>query len=186
MNSDTLQYYQATASEPRSPQQITVIRMLLEKHYGLAAALAFAAAAISAAAAAPAPPKNGPERDLVAATLVLEAGGEGRAGMAAVWQTIWNRCHRRQWHSQPYKVVAQPLQFSSLNGRSHAASIAKAKRHPAWRVAYGLVGAPPTSTNANGADHFHATNMRRLPYWAKGQRPVARIGGHIFYKLSNR
>lgn len=185
-NNNALEYYQRTASDPRTPEQITVIRQTLERHHGLAAALAFAAAAISAAAAPPAPPPNGAERNLVAAVLVLEAGGEpnAREAMAAVWETIWNRCHRRQWHSQPYKVVAQPLQFSCLNGISHAGAIARAQRHPQWRVAYGLVSAPPTSQHARGADHYHAATMRRLPYWARGRQPVARFGGHTFYRLS--
>ena len=31
-----------------------------------------------------------------------------------------------------------------------------------------------------GAMFFHATYIK--PDWAKGKRPLARIGGHVFYK----
>lgn len=33
----------------------------------------------------------------------------------------------------------------------------------------------------NGATHYHAKGI--LPYWAKNEKPVARIGNHIFYVL---
>ena len=33
------------------------------------------------------------------------------------------------------------------------------------------------------ANHYHATWMKKLPYWAKGQKPVKTIGQHAFYKL---
>ena len=32
------------------------------------------------------------------------------------------------------------------------------------------------------ANHYH-NNKIKLPYWAKGQKPVKVIGNHIFYKL---
>ncbi|PJB73187.1 MAG: hypothetical protein CO093_01280, partial [Alphaproteobacteria bacterium CG_4_9_14_3_um_filter_47_13] len=34
----------------------------------------------------------------------------------------------------------------------------------------------------NGADHYHAIGV--IPLWSKGERPVAVIGNHIFYKLT--
>jgi spore germination cell wall hydrolase CwlJ-like protein len=33
------------------------------------------------------------------------------------------------------------------------------------------------------ANHYHATWMKKKPYWAKGQKPVKVIGQHAFYKL---
>ena len=33
------------------------------------------------------------------------------------------------------------------------------------------------------ANHYQATWMKKLPYWAKGQKPVKTIGQHVFYKL---
>ena len=32
------------------------------------------------------------------------------------------------------------------------------------------------------ANHYH-NNKIKLPYWAKGEKPVKVIGNHIFYKL---
>jgi hypothetical protein len=32
------------------------------------------------------------------------------------------------------------------------------------------------------ANHYH-NNKIKLPYWAKGEKPVKTIGNHIFYKL---
>ena len=33
------------------------------------------------------------------------------------------------------------------------------------------------------ANHYHATWMKKKPYWAKGKKPVKVIGQHAFYKL---
>ena len=33
------------------------------------------------------------------------------------------------------------------------------------------------------SNHYHATWMKKRPYWAKGQKPVKVIGQHAFYKL---
>ena len=35
------------------------------------------------------------------------------------------------------------------------------------------------------ANHYHATWMKKKPYWAKGKKPVKVIGQHAFYKLWN-
>jgi spore germination cell wall hydrolase CwlJ-like protein len=32
------------------------------------------------------------------------------------------------------------------------------------------------------ANHYYADYIK-APYWAKGEKPVAKIGRHIFYKL---
>jgi spore germination cell wall hydrolase CwlJ-like protein len=32
-----------------------------------------------------------------------------------------------------------------------------------------------------GATHYHADSI--TPYWAKGERPSAVIGHHLFYKI---
>jgi len=33
------------------------------------------------------------------------------------------------------------------------------------------------------ANHYHATWMKKKPYWTKGEKPVKVIGQHAFYKL---
>jgi spore germination cell wall hydrolase CwlJ-like protein len=33
------------------------------------------------------------------------------------------------------------------------------------------------------ANHYHATWMKKLPYWARGKKPVKIVGQHAFYRL---
>jgi spore germination cell wall hydrolase CwlJ-like protein len=117
------------------------------------------------------------EREIVAATLILEAGGEYHIGsMEAVHEVIQNRAKsRRQTLSE---VCLSRWQFSCWNGVSVDSGIAKAKRHPRWDRAMAIVG---TVTNyTHGADHYHADYV--TPWWAKHMTRTAVIGRHIFYR----
>lgn len=198
----TLNHYIETAGEPRSPEQISSIRAMIERHIGLGAAVTFAAMALSVKAASP--PKTQHDINLCATTLVLEAGGEldrsgnSRRAMSAVWEIIWTRANHRRWRATPAKVVVQPLQFSCFNGITQGQAIAKAQRHPMWRHALGIVSAPPVVPVGGpltaGADHYCTTRVN--PYWTFktvikngktiriGIEPVKIIGNHKFYRLS--
>jgi hypothetical protein len=35
----------------------------------------------------------------------------------------------------------------------------------------------------SGADHYHVASMDPPPPWARGKKPTARIGAHLFYRL---
>lgn len=118
------------------------------------------------------------EADIVAATLILEAGGEYAPGdMEAVHEVIVNRSVKRSLTVA--QVCLQRSQFSCWNSGQIEAKIAKAKRHPRWSEAVRIVNGPATNYS-RGADHYHADYV--TPYWAETMTVTARIGRHIFYK----
>ena len=124
-------------------------------------------------------------RDVCAAALVKEAGGEGRLGMELVWQVIWERMNDKRWPSSPARVVLQPKQFSCYNGVKVGDVISEAQKHSRWRDALGIVSAPPVyrpATHVRGCNHYHATTIRS-PYWAKGVTPTLTYKNHRFYQL---
>jgi spore germination cell wall hydrolase CwlJ-like protein len=117
--------------------------------------------------------------DYVAATLILEAGGESDSrAMEAVYEVIVNRSEKRNLSTED--VVLQRKQFSCWNNISrHAALIAHAKKHPKWDRAVQITQSPVTN-HTNGADHYHADYVN--PYWAKHMTKTITIEKHIFYK----
>lgn len=123
------------------------------------------------------------QTEIVAATLILESGGErDERAMGAVLEVIQNRGRQRKMALDA--VCLQRLQFSCWNGISAEVGITKAKRHPKWSRAVELATKSVTTNYTNGATHYHASYMRTFPRWAKGGklRKTAHIGLHIFYK----
>lgn len=118
------------------------------------------------------------ESEIVAATLILEAGGEYAYGsMQAVHEVILNRAVKRRLTAK--QVCLQRKQFSCWNSGKIAALLAKAKRHPRWHEALAIVHSAPTNYTG-GADHYHADYCD--PYWASSMQKTCKIGRHIFYK----
>lgn len=118
------------------------------------------------------------QREIVTATLILEAGGEYSLGaMEAVHEVIITRAHKRGL--SPSQVCLQPRQFACWSDVELASQVIKAKRHRRWREAFAITYLPLTSY-ARGADHYHADYCD--PYWNKSMQVVARVGRHIFYK----
>jgi len=114
-------------------------------------------------------------REIVAATLILEAGGESEPrAMAAVREVIANRAKNKTEIS----VCLAPKQFSCWNKISPERGIEIAKRHPKWLDALALV--KNKSNYTNGATHYHAEKVS--PSWAKKLAYTTKIGNHIFYK----
>jgi spore germination cell wall hydrolase CwlJ-like protein len=122
----------------------------------------------------------------IAAVLMAETGG-GWNKMRAVAQVIANR------KGDSYRVVMKPKQFSCLNRRTPEQLIAKWK--PRERLS--MYGFSPSiyfaqellhgwgtqkENDVGNATHYHSTKIKP-PYWARGKKPVANIGGHLFYKL---
>lgn len=117
------------------------------------------------------------DNEIVAATLILEAGGEYEAGaLQGVMEVIRNRAVKRSLTVAD--VCLQRLQFSCWN-TDRAGQLAKAKRHPRWSEAMAIVLGPPTNFTG-GADHYHADYVS--PYWAESMTVTAKIGRHIFYR----
>ena len=116
--------------------------------------------------------------DVIAATLILEAGGEYSVGsMQAVHEVIINRSAKRSLSAA--QVCLQPYQFSCWNSGSLARKLAMAQRHPRWAEACMIVASKPTNLT-NGADHYHADHCD--PYWNKSMTVTVVIGRHIFCK----
>lgn len=132
------------------------------------------------------------EADILARTIWGEARGEGKTGMEAVAMVILNRAAVAQtrggywWGNSIIEVCQKPYQFSCWNKEDpnyrklvsvndSDVYFATAQR-VARRALLGFLKDP-----TYGATHYHARHV--APKWAKGQRPCAVIGRHIFYHL---
>src|SRR5262245_38605258 len=129
-------------------------------------------------------------RDLVclARNVYFESRGEPLAGQHAVAEVTMNRLASGRYPGTVCGVVYQknwdPLRkryvgaFSWTEFDSLPAPMGE-QWLQAWEVAeavyYGRE--PPV---LDGAMFFHATYI--LPDWAKTKKPLARIGGHVFYR----
>jgi len=122
------------------------------------------------------------ETKIVAITILAEARGEGEKGMYAVGAVISQRAFERK--RTPTEICLKPWQFSCWNGKKlkdleHLLKLPEAK--------YALIVAKNVKQLSRDyvgyANHYHATWMKKLPYWAKGEKPVKVIGQHAFYKL---
>ena len=122
------------------------------------------------------------EEKIVAITILAEARGEGEKGMYAVGAVIAQRAFERK--QTPTEVCLKKWQFSCWNGKS-----LKSMEHllKGSQAKYAITVAKNIKTLSREyvgyANHYHATWMKKLPYWAKGQKPVKTIGQHVFYKL---
>lgn len=117
------------------------------------------------------------EPSLAVQTLVLEAGGEGYAGMEAVGEVIRNRALKA--HIGVNEVVMRPKQFSCWNDRLIAKERLSMVSDKTWRVANDAWGASQTLLQTHHATHYHTLDSH--PYWSKGKRPTVIIGHHAFY-----
>jgi len=118
---------------------------------------------------------------VVALTLLAEARGEGRDGLGAVAAVISQRAINRGLTAR--EVCLQPYQFSCWNGKTEQ-DLQHLYRSPMAAFALYLEENIDRidRSRINYADHYYATRIK-APYWAKGRKPVAQIGRHIFYTL---
>lgn len=133
------------------------------------------------------------ECDVLARTLWGEARGEGTLGMEAVACVILNRVKEsdkrgpRWWGANIIQVCQKPYQFSCWNRSDpnfkQLQSVDEKDLYfaTAMRVARrALIGVLADVTN--GATHYHAEGL--LPFWARGVQPCAKIGRHVFYRIT--
>jgi spore germination cell wall hydrolase CwlJ-like protein len=122
-------------------------------------------------------------QEIVAMTILGEARGEGEAGMYAVACVISQRCI--EWNKKPKNVCLKTQQFSCWNNRS---DIAITRMHNllytkegeyAKRLAVNLYSLD--RGYVKNADHY--CTLKTQNYWTKGQKRVATIGNHKFFKL---
>ena len=119
------------------------------------------------------------DQTIVAATLIMEAGGEYYEGsLEAVYEVIYNRAiEKNQSFSE---VCLAPKQFSCWNGKDIMSAVEKASQHPRWNEAMKIAYEDPKTNYTMGADHYHADCVR--PSWADSLTRTVKIGLHIFYK----
>ena len=120
------------------------------------------------------------EDKVVAITILAEARGEGKAGMYAVAAVIAQRAVERK--QTPSQVCLAKWQFSCWNGKS-IKQLSKLLDVP--QAAYAIQLAKHIDkldrSFVGHANHYHATWMKKKPYWAKVYKPTKVIGQHIFY-----
>jgi len=122
------------------------------------------------------------EQKVVAITILAEARGEGNAGMYAVAAVIAQRAFERK--QTPEDVCLARYQFSCWNGKKlkdleHLLKTPQAK----YAILLAKTVKHLSREYVGYANHYHATWMKKKPYWAKGKKPVKVIGQHAFYKL---
>jgi N-acetylmuramoyl-L-alanine amidase len=130
------------------------------------------------------------EVDVLARTLYGEARGEGSAGMQAVANVVLNRVKFAEsqngfwWGNNIIQVCQKPYQFSCWNRsdpnfhKLQAVDKTDLYFATAIRIAQ-RAAAGVLADITNGATHYHAAGVE--PYWARGVKPAAVIGRHIFY-----
>lgn len=117
--------------------------------------------------------------DVVASTLILEAGGEkDPRAMAAVAEVIMNRAKAKNKTAE--QICLAPLQFSCWNKKDISVTIRKAQKHPKWAEAMRIVSSSSSTSHTRGADHYHTLKVN--PSWAKKLKKTTVIGNHIFYR----
>ena len=139
--------------------------------------------------------------DIIATTLIGEAGGEGEKGMHAVMNVIMNRVKNS---NDPVRAavatVLKPKQFSMFNSYTLGNTdikdiITKAKQHSNWKLAQDIASkglSNQLSDITNGATHYHVFKGKSkvTPKWShptyggKNAQAVVTntIGSHTFLK----
>jgi N-acetylmuramoyl-L-alanine amidase len=142
----------------------------------------------------------------LALTLFFEAGGEPVEGAIAVGCVIRNRvAHPKRFGTTYRAVVHAKSQFScwwpwgGLKNFEHIIAASEALRHnlvlpfneielaefqECCYVAEGIIGGQ-IKDRVRGATHYYAPEAMvpkgRVPDWAKGLSPAAKVGGHLFF-----
>ncbi len=124
----------------------------------------------------------------LALNVYFEARGEPQAGQYAVAEVTMNRVtsgrypdtvcgvvHQKNWDSLRRRYVSA-FSWTELDERP---SLEDATFRQAWEVAEAVYYGRHAPSVA-GALHYHAVHIK--PSWARRDKPVARIGKHVFYR----
>jgi spore germination cell wall hydrolase CwlJ-like protein len=124
----------------------------------------------------------------LALNIYYEARGEPRAGQFAVAEVTMNRVASEYFPDTVCAVVYQK-RWDYLRKRYVSAfSWTELDRNPMpegreWQRAREIAEAvyyERHDPKLEGVLHYHATRIK--PSWARGRKPVARIGKHLFYR----
>lgn len=134
------------------------------------------------------------ERQLLAATLMAEAGGEGKQGMQAVGEVIMNRTKMKyRGDGTVSEVILADKQFSAWNGVDPRNYVERNGNSSTYQEADAIAGqllSGKSSNLTNGATSYlnvpltAKTNGGRLPSWYRDNKDkvTAKIGNHTFMK----
>lgn len=133
------------------------------------------------------------DMDIVTRVVAGEARNQKTHAIEGVCHVIYNRLIKRRMRSAADVVTAR-RQFSAINYDDPNREIVLApgfKRTRSYarvgRICRDtLVGRIQTSAidTTNGADHYYSGS--KVPYWARGHDPVARIGAFKFFRLDRQ
>lgn len=128
------------------------------------------------------------DRELLARTLVAEAGLEGPQGMLAAGSVIMNRAAGGGYGDGVRGVILKPGQFSAWNGITGYAGgkgandiVNRSPTDQAYQIADTLLGGgydDPTG----GATHYYAPKYANPAWGMSAGGDWAKIGGHVFGK----
>jgi hypothetical protein len=133
---------------------------------------------------------SGNEREMLAATLQAEAGGEGIGGMVAAGAVIRNRAESGNYGGNSISgVIMKPGQFSAWNGVTGYANGEGAidmanlnVSEDAYKAADAIL-AGNYQDPTGGATHYYNPAVA-TPAWGQGQNPAGgqwtTIGNHVF------
>ncbi len=135
--------------------------------------------------------------DVVAATIIGEAGGEDTDGMKAVKNVLQNRSSKRG--TSLAGEALRPKQFSMWNKATSGVNVTADfnqkdrilkiqsiidmyKKHPKWNIGTTLAKTKIKDITG-GATKYYASGGRHAidpPYWAKNWKDPIIIGNHTF------
>lgn len=128
--------------------------------------------------------------DVLARTIWGEARGESISGQEAVASVILNRVAfakrkgRYWWGNDIAGVCQAPQQFScwNKNDPNYQKLIKVGAENINFCMCQRIAERAVSGTLEDktcGATHYHTRNC--LPAWARGKKPCAEIGAHLFY-----
>jgi hypothetical protein len=131
--------------------------------------------------------------EIVAATIIGEAGGEDEEGMKAVYHVLNNRSNKKG--TSLAGEALRPKQFSMWDSATSGVSsrkdfnvnkiskiIKEKKSHPNWNTAMDVVKNPGKDVT-KGATHYYAhsgPNKISPPSFASNWKETTEIGNHKF------
>lgn len=134
---------------------------------------------------------------ILARTIYGEARGDyhrpegGLCSLMAVANVVINRlCHPYQFGSTIQEVCLKPYQFSCWNKGDpnvDVISVENTLENPLFDLC--LEVALNTSSKkwpdlTKGSNHYYATWISKIPYWAQGLKPKITIGQHHFFNVA--
>lgn len=111
-----------------------------------------------------------PDWQHVENTLIAEAANQGYEGMLAVAEVM----RARDWNMRP---------FCASRRKDLAAFVARQPARVRADAHKALEAARAGSMTVKGATHYENVRAFGVPKWARGLKPVATVGEHVFWRI---